>query len=299
MDVTIAQCRVRKCSKCQGDREYYCATCECDLCIQCKENHVKDLNTIDHYVVIYIIPKQEYCLKHPSKVCQKYCKTCEVPVCYYCRKHRTHRQLNVMSAYSMQRQQIRETIHTLRSEILFYIPFILPRIRADFETCRSKFACLNLEMSTKAQTLVKYITSKLRSYLKPKHRCLKQMRIINGHISRLLTIEHKYEQSAFCALEFLSSAKTVSLLKIHLTRHARQFFRMNESHQRKDVFQSLGQLKIAEKGKRCVGNEYLLKLLPSPKLHHSVNVTGLKGCSHISHVDSDKAWVSSSYEKPS
>uniref|UniRef100_K1QH54 Uncharacterized protein n=1 Tax=Magallana gigas TaxID=29159 RepID=K1QH54_MAGGI len=67
----IPDCRLTICSKCPGDTEYYCVSCEWDLCTLCKESHVKDLQTIDYDVVSYretisYIPTQEICVKHPS-----------------------------------------------------------------------------------------------------------------------------------------------------------------------------------------------------------------------------------------
>eukprot|EP00105_Crassostrea_gigas_P044861 XP_019929009.1 PREDICTED: uncharacterized protein LOC109620626 [Crassostrea gigas] len=66
METASIPCKVHQCSKCPGDTEYYCVSCPCDLCPQCKEDHVKDLKTIDHDVVshrdkINYIPTQEIC----------------------------------------------------------------------------------------------------------------------------------------------------------------------------------------------------------------------------------------------
>ena len=48
------QVRVKHCSLCQGDTEYYCYCCRLDLCIQCKKLHVIDLSTKNHEVTSYI-----------------------------------------------------------------------------------------------------------------------------------------------------------------------------------------------------------------------------------------------------
>lgn len=45
--------KVRQCSTCAGDTEYSCLSCPSDLCAECRENHIHDLDTIDHNVVIY------------------------------------------------------------------------------------------------------------------------------------------------------------------------------------------------------------------------------------------------------
>lgn len=55
----VSQYIVHKCSKCSGDTEYYCKSCLCYLCSQCRENHMQDLKTVDHNVVLY---KEKLCI---------------------------------------------------------------------------------------------------------------------------------------------------------------------------------------------------------------------------------------------
>lgn len=59
MDTMTLQLKVCQCFKCFGDTEYFCESCQCDLCRQYKENHGYDLKTIDNYVVLYNIPTKE------------------------------------------------------------------------------------------------------------------------------------------------------------------------------------------------------------------------------------------------
>nr|XP_022310931.1 endothelin-converting enzyme 2-like [Crassostrea virginica] len=48
-----SHCNVKTCSLCPGDTEYYCHICNLDLCLQCKEEHVINLDTLNHNVTIY------------------------------------------------------------------------------------------------------------------------------------------------------------------------------------------------------------------------------------------------------
>nr|XP_034319656.1 uncharacterized protein LOC117680509 isoform X2 [Crassostrea gigas] len=295
--------RLSQCSKCPGDTAYHCVSCPCDLCPQCKENHVKDLQTIDHDVVshrdkINYIPTQEVCVRHPSHVYTKYCKPCQVPVCYHCRKHRTHRQLDVKTAYKTKRQQHRGTIHTIRSEALFYRPVLLTGIKADVKTCHTEFSPLQSEMLTKAQTLkdlIDYVVYDLLNnvlcYFDFKHRCKNQKIEMIRHIVRLRRYEHRYVQPTFTfsALQFLSFTKT-ALPQIHLTLHTSQLS-MTESLNKEDVMESLSAIQITERGNRRVGNQCLLKLTSGAELHQSLTVTGVDHCIHISCVTSDRVWV--------
>ncbi|XP_065937594.1 uncharacterized protein [Magallana gigas] len=296
--------RVHLCSKCPGDTAYYCVSCPCDLCPQCKENHVKDLQTIDHDVVshrdkINYIPTQEICVRHPSHVYTKYCEPCQVPACNNCQTHRKHTQIDVTTAYKTKRQQHRGTIHTIRSEALFYRPVLLTGIKADVKTCHTEFSLLQSEMLTKAQTLkelIDYVVYDLLNnvlcYFDFKHRCKKQKIKMIRHIVRLRRYEHRYVQPAFTfsALQFLSFTKT-ALPQIHLTLHTSQLS-MTESLNKEDVMESLSAIQITERGNRRVGNQCLLKLTSGAELHQSLTLTGVDHCLHISCVTSDRVWVS-------
>ncbi|XP_052693195.1 uncharacterized protein LOC128171446 [Crassostrea angulata] len=296
--------RLHQCSKCLGDTAYHCVSCPCDLCPQCKENHVKDLQTIDHDVVsrrdkINYIPTQEICVRHPSHVYTKYCELCQVPACNNCQTHRKHKKIVVKTAYKTKRQQHRGTIHFIRSEALFYRPVLLTEIKADVKTCHTEFSPLQSEMLTKAQKLkdlIDYVVYDLLNnvlcYFDFKHRCKKQKIKMIRHIVRLRRYEHRYVQPAFTfsALQFLSFTKT-ALPQIHLTLHTSQLS-MTESLNKEDVMESLSAIQITERGNRRVGNQCLRKLTSGAELHQSLTLTGVGRCFHISCVTSDRVWVS-------
>ncbi|XP_052692736.1 uncharacterized protein LOC128171011 [Crassostrea angulata] len=303
MDTSSSIYSTHKCSKCPGDTEYHCVSCPCDLCPQCKENHVKDLQTIDHDVVshrdkINYIPTQEICVRHPSHVYTKYCEPCQVPCCNNCQQHRKHKKIDVKTTYKTKRQQLRGTIHTIRSDALFYRPVLLPRITDDIKTCHTEFSLYQSAMLPKAQTL-KHLINKVRKDFKYnvfcdfdfKHRCLKQMIEMSRHIVSLQEYELRYVQPAFTfsALQFLSFTKT-ALPQIHLTLHTSQLS-MTESLNKEDVMESLSAIQITERGNRRIGNQCLLKLTSGAEFHQSLTVTGVDCCHHISCVTSDRVWV--------
>ncbi|XP_065939274.1 uncharacterized protein [Magallana gigas] len=318
MDPASTTYKVHQCSKCPGDTEYYCELCPCDLCQKCKENHVKNLQTIDHNVVSHHekfnnIPAQEICGRHPRNVYIKYCEPCQVPVCDSCFGHkslrfpitlfrkRRHKFKSIQVAYQTKLQQHRGTIHTIRSEALFYRPVLLPRITDDIKTCCIEFSRYQSEMLTKAQRLNDLINYVLYDLLNNvfcdfnfKHRCLKQTMETNRHIVSLQRYVHMYEQSTFSALQFLSYIKK-ALPQIHLTLHTSQLA-MTESLNKEDVMESLS-IQIKERGNRRVGNQCLLKLTSGAEFHQSLRVTGVDCCRHISCVTSDRVWVSDDGDK--
>nr|XP_034319860.1 uncharacterized protein LOC109619606 isoform X2 [Crassostrea gigas] len=306
MDTACSKYRIHQCSKCPGDTEYYCESCPCDLCPQCKENHVKYLQTIDHDVVsllekINYIPTQEICARHPICFHKEYCESCELPVCHDCNKHGTHRIIDVRTAFKIERQQHRETIHTIRSEALFYRPLLLSGNKADFKTCHTKFSLYRSQMFTKVNKLKHLMNKIIYDLLENvfcdfdfKHRCLKQKKEMNRHVVSLQEYVQIYEQATFTfsALQFLSSIKT-ALPQIYLTLHTSQLS-MTESLNKKDVMESLSAIQITERGNRRVGNQCLLKLMSAPEFHQSLTLTLTSGwcCFHISCVTSDRVWIS-------
>uniref|UniRef100_K1RKZ0 Tripartite motif-containing protein 2 n=1 Tax=Magallana gigas TaxID=29159 RepID=K1RKZ0_MAGGI len=305
METASIPCKVHLCSKCPGDTAYYCVSCPCDLCPQCKENHVKDLQTIDHDVVshrdkINYIPTQEICVRHPSHVYKNYCEPCQVPVCFHCTQHRNHRQLVITTSYNTKRQQYRGTIHTIRSEALFYRPVLLPRIKTDFKTCHTEFSLYQSEMLTKTQALMHLIDYIQNDFMCNvfcdfdfKHRCLKQKKEMIVHIVSLQRYVHIYEQRRVIRpLQFLSSIKTaLPQIHVHPTLHTSQLS-MTESLNKEDVMESLSAIQITERGNRRVGNQCLLKLTSVPEFHQFLTVTRVGRCLHISCVTSDQVWVS-------
>ncbi|XP_062589331.1 uncharacterized protein LOC134250982 [Saccostrea cucullata] len=104
MEDFSTQCMIKTCSNCDGDTEFYCNTCKSNLCPQCKERHVIDLDTAYHDVVIYreksgSIQKAEICRRHPKMIYEMYCHLCELPVSNLCIEHKSHEKLDLEDAY--------------------------------------------------------------------------------------------------------------------------------------------------------------------------------------------------------
>lgn len=299
MEEPSIQYRVQKYSKCSEDCEYVCVSCQCDLCPHCKENHVHDLKTMDHNVVIYQEkfnhnPEQVIYLRDPNSILGMFCETCDLPICYHCPKHKQHRQLEVRTAYKRKRQQHRRTIIFIRSEALFYRPALLIGIKADVQICHEKICNYQSQMLTIGNSLKDLIDNEL-CFFDFKHRCMKQKRKINKYLYNIQIYEHKYEQSAAKPVEFLLSTKTKGFPQIKDSlnlKHHTKLFLISETLDYDDFMESLSKIQITEKGQRRIENERLLKLMSTAELHQSVKVTGITGCRHISCVTSDRVWVS-------
>ncbi|XP_062579289.1 uncharacterized protein LOC134241241 [Saccostrea cucullata] len=320
---STTQCKVRQCSQCQEDTEFYCYNCNQDLCPMCKEKHVIDLDNLNHDVGIYreklkIILKQESCLQHPDMIYEMYCYLCKLPFCAQCtehiyprivpsfipwRKHRKHNTVDIRTAYETNRRHHKDIIHSIRSQTLYKSCFLLPRIKTDIKTCHTKISNLQLEMSTKAQrlkgpidTVVSDVKLRLKSLVIQQIKiCQKQTRIMNGHLTSIKNYEHMCEQSAKQPVRFLFFIKNVNFLMIKETPNLTELacFSHTDRINKESVFELLirNQITELERGQRQVKDEYVLKLMSTPVLQKSITITGFH-VRHISRVSSDRVWLS-------
>ncbi|XP_056003830.1 uncharacterized protein LOC125672861 [Ostrea edulis] len=300
------QLKVRQCSQCQGDTEFYCNTCKRDLCLQCKEKHVIDLHIKHHDVVIYrekfnYIPRQEICVRHPDRFYEMFCQSCELSVCFRCLEHRKHQILDIRTAYQTKRQQHREIIDTIRSETLYNCRVLLAGIQTDIQTCPPQICHRQSQMSTKAQRLKDLIDTAVCD-VKTRYRGLlidriqQQKRKMNRHLTHIQNYEDRYEQSANRAVQFLLFIKTSRVPQIKDTPNLPQhlLLSLTEGFNMEDVsplLRGIPEIQMTT-GKRQVGIDECVKLMSTPVLHTSVCVTGVSRVRHISRVMSDRVWVS-------
>lgn len=294
MDSTISQCRIKQCSKCKGDTEFFCQSCLYHLCLQCKDNHVYDLKTIDHDVVVYhekynCFANQEFCVRHPTRVYEMYCEPCELPVCYHCRKHRNHKKLDVRSAYEIKRQQHRTIIYTINNEALLNRGKLLADIKDDVNKCHTTFSMYQLDMVRRAKMLKSFLFKGVR-YVDFKHRCVRQKIETSRHVAGIQRFENIYEDSAFCPVLFLLSSKTTSVSNMYLTHHTSRLS-TSKVFNKRVVVESMSEIHTVDKGKRCESNELMLTLMSEPELHHFFKISDVLYCCHISGVTSDQFWV--------
>lgn len=278
MDTSITHYRVRRCSVCSNDAEYLCASCPCDLCPHCKVSHVQDLGTMDHRVVSFhetYLPVQEICLKHPDYLYIKICKFCDRTDCFHCKEDEKI-YLHIMrntTEYQKERTCV-----------------LIKSIKTDVKTCQNKLSYYHADMSTKAQRL-KDLIGRVLSNFYFKHRCLNQKKQMKIYLSIAEIYEDTYEQSAVRLVQTLLYKKTACLPKIHLTLHTSQLS-MKESLDKRSVMDTLTKIQVTEKGKRCIGKQNMLKLMPGPELHQSVALPSPRGCFHMTSVTTNLFWAS-------
>lgn len=122
------------------------------------------------------------------------------------------------------------------------------------------------------------------------HRCLKQKNVFNTHLAWIQCFETIYEKSSYRPIDFLKNIKKENILRKkdcpYFLEHGIQQLTIG-SFKVEDLIAILCELKFKEKGKRCVGNDHLFKLMPSPLLQKSILRTDVALCFPDSSVSSD------------
>lgn len=293
MDATTTQCKVHQCFNCPGETEYFCKSCSCDLCSQCNVNHVENLKTIEHDVVLHrekfnYISKQEICMRHPSKDYRNYCELCKLPVCYHCRKHRKHKQQDIEIAYETKLQQHRKTVNTIRSEALFYKHILLAGIKSDVKTCLTEFSLFQSKVLTKVQKVKDWIDYAIEDLMY-------NVFLFLWFQTRMFKTEDRNAQTSCLypaiwtqiwtvsksALQFLLATKILRLPQMHRTLHTSQVS-MTETRNKRSVIELLSGIEIIERGKRHIVSNRLMELMPKTGLHLFLTLTGVNCCHHMS-----------------
>eukprot|EP00105_Crassostrea_gigas_P005523 XP_011419162.1 PREDICTED: tripartite motif-containing protein 12A-like [Crassostrea gigas] len=80
---------------CESYGALYCNSCYRPMCEQCRDDHLKSPDNVDHDVVPYISRNRklpvEKCKKHPTKDLDLLCKECQIPLCSKCVSQETHK----------------------------------------------------------------------------------------------------------------------------------------------------------------------------------------------------------------
>lgn len=217
------------------------------MCSQCKENHVKDLKTIDHNIVIYRDKfnsnlNLEKCPKHTES--KKYWDLYEHLVSCHCTEHKKHTLL--YSRDETEQGDQRRMIQIIRNEVLLSRQVLMTTIKKDHNTCHKTFTFYQLERLKKTQRLKDRLYSGFCGY-DFKHRCLKQRRKLYKYLYSTKKYEDRYEQSAKHPVQFLREKSHIPDIfdSPHLTIHTNHHSIIN-TIKKKGVLESLIDIKMRD-----------------------------------------------------
>ena len=292
----IAQCKLRQCSRCPENTIFRCTSCHQDLCKKCKEEHVIDLDTKEHDVVIYhetfSTYKIEICAKHPDSAYEKFCLTCQVPFCFQCTEHNLHRHLDIKQAYEEMRQQHREIINTIRSEKLYIGQMFQTRLKLDVESdilrCQKEINRCQIAMSIKGEQLKNYMESEIYDFGPEyneflRQRLRKQKIKMARHLENIEIYEYMYERCAYRPTRFLT------FVKRHSFSERTKNIMANLSVEFLTKF--LSHIRRSKTKKRHVDKSRLLTIMSTPVVDKYYEMAA-SSCRHFSVCSSENFWIS-------
>lgn len=287
MDTTIAQYLVHQCPQCPRETEYFCASCERDLCPQCSESHVINLITIDQNIVVYCEKLEDIKIKRPNNIFRKNFEPSEDPLCFNCARHNDHRRLDIRAQFESKRA----IIHIIKCEAIYYREVLKNKIMSEKDTIQQHSIVIQSEILRKLKNLNQRLERVLK---KPNiiHRCLDQKRQMFKQICSALRYEHTYQQSGNTPVQFLLFTKKNPLYKTKfkpcLMLHSSLV--LIEHSYIEERIESLFNVYV-EKLKRQIGIEHFLQLTSKPTVHQSLKVAGVRCCHHISCVTTSQVFV--------
>lgn len=205
MDTSVTQCRVRQCSSCLGETEFFCIPCLCDLCLECKENHANSLNTFDHNVVIFCekckyISKKNNDAKNTDR--EHEINNTDEESANSSNYTKYDNVLSDDTYLKNRREQLREIIKNI-TQALFYRCVLLKAMTYNVKACQKEWAYCESKISSLKSSIDKLHLCK--KYFP--HRCLKQKAKQNIFIAKIQILENKLEKSSYSPLYFLSLIK--------------------------------------------------------------------------------------------
>ena len=115
------------CDLCEKEpAQFFCRTCDGNLCNECKEDHKRKKMFIRHDVVkMTLTRKMEmegygYCTEHQESKYELSCQACAVPVCTKCiaDKHNGHKMTDISSAYLEAKRGISTILKEIKETLL-------------------------------------------------------------------------------------------------------------------------------------------------------------------------------------
>lgn len=258
--------RIRHCSRCQGNTEFFCKECKSELCSMCKEKHCIDLDSKDHEVVVYrnksiSSSEQVACERYTAYGYKMFCKPCEIPLCVHFR-HAQHETTDIFTAFELKRKLHKKTINSIRSDALYYSHLLLANTRTDLKSRQSTNLCSQIHSRLKTKALK--VKDELETAVcndKSRHRCSIQKKTMLSHLARIEEYEDLFEQSAKKPLRFLSFVKKTGIVQgegnILLKQHG--MLSLIDRLNYVAVNQLVGAM--IEKRKRSIENEHSVKVM--------------------------------------
>lgn len=135
--------------------QFFCRTCDGNMCIDCKNDHKKKKMFLRHDVVKMTLTRKleldgfGYCNVHPENKYELSCQSCEIPVCTKCisGKHNGHNMKDISTAYLDAKRRISEMMNEVDNHLI-------PTYRRNIEALESVLCNVKKQSKELEQTVV-------------------------------------------------------------------------------------------------------------------------------------------------
>lgn len=151
----IIECGTESCERYGA---MYCSSCYRPMCEQCRDDHLKSPDNMDHEVVLYISRNRklpvEKCKRHPIKDLDLLCEKCQIPLCSICttmKNHKGHTFRSLEEFYSENCHNCLEILPSIREHFLPTSKELQTEIQEDAKEIRRIME--NIRKEVKADTV--------------------------------------------------------------------------------------------------------------------------------------------------
>lgn len=135
--------------------QFFCRTCDGNMCVDCKDDHKRKKMFLRHDVVkMTLTRKMEidgygHCNVHPESKYELNCQVCQIPVCTKCiaGKHNGHKMKDISTAYLEAKRRISEVINEVDSHLI-------PAYKRNIEDLETLLGDVNKQTRELEQTVV-------------------------------------------------------------------------------------------------------------------------------------------------
>lgn len=110
---------VVRCSQCTEAVTHHCKSCQKNLCIQCKDEHIEKTKSTPHEIIPFTSKHHEVqkCVENPTELKTFYCQDCKVPICQLCptQNHKRHGIEVLKDICENSRRTITEDLNELKN----------------------------------------------------------------------------------------------------------------------------------------------------------------------------------------
>ncbi|XP_061166029.1 protein PML-like [Saccostrea echinata] len=303
------------CSQCEESVEYFCASCELDLCHKCKQEHNEAEATLSHDVRVYrekygesLI--EEKCMLHPQsdEHYRQYCHECGVPVCKLCAQspsHRSHTLTDIKSLYREYREKYREWYKRIRLEVLPQVKIEQDNIEKDLERRNKQYTeILNRleEQARHLKTLVDEVVEEHKSFIRDLQNSQLTTLQSNGqellsYVKNLKNILDGFEKSANMPAKFffyvkenpIDEPKSLNVSKLPTPSYTEAKLNKNDiqkliGHIGKEMHKQISRTPSRTPSMEAEAVNTVTEM--------KLNIPDITHVRHISCVTSDRLWIS-------